>query len=179
MKGTPLPQAATSDLARISALWIVLIPDILKAETHTGFCPSTQNLDDIKAAAISMCNLTNQEGLICPLLRQECVENVSPQTQIWSSNCSCQKTIRGYLRKIKPQLRRLILYSGQLSENLWSFPSWTFLSFSTGWILGDQGFFSQEPLNHLVESEDLWIGVPVVVQEPWGCGFNPWPCSVG
>lgn len=39
-----------------------------------------------------------------------------PQMQIWYPNCLCEKFIRGYLIKIKPQLQRVVLFSGQLSH---------------------------------------------------------------
>lgn len=61
-----------SDPAQVSALCIFLIPYILEAQTYTGLCTSTRGLQELKAAAISMRDLTNQEGLMgLLLLRRE------------------------------------------------------------------------------------------------------------
>ena len=66
-----------SDSAQESALCIFLIPYILEAQTHAGLCTSTQGLQELKAAAISMRNLTNQEGPHGPSFTRtgECLEH--------------------------------------------------------------------------------------------------------
>ena len=66
-----------SDPAQVSALCIFLIPYILEAQTYTGLCTSTRGLQELKAAAISMRDLTNQEGPHGPSFTQkgDCLEH--------------------------------------------------------------------------------------------------------
>ena len=82
-----------SDPAQVSALCIFLIPYILEAQTHLGLCTSTQGLQELKAAAISTRNLTNQEGLHDPSFTRtgECLEhstsnaNLKPWLPLWET----------------------------------------------------------------------------------------------